>query len=84
MRHTPGERHGTTTHSSGQSHPWALGGFIIGAVTGLLAGMAQANTFTRDLLMLILWAIGGTILFGAILGGIGWLIDQSRNRRRPS
>jgi hypothetical protein len=82
MKHTPGERHGVSTASSGRSYPWALGGIIIGAVTGMLSGMAQANTFTRDLLVLILWAIGGTVLFGAILGGIGWLIDQSRNRSR--
>jgi hypothetical protein len=70
------------TTASGRSYPWALGGTIIGGVSGLLAGMAQANAFTRDLLLLILWAIGGSILFGAILGGIGWLIDQSRNRSR--
>jgi hypothetical protein len=81
MKHTPGERRGMTA-TSGRSYPWALGGLIVGAVTGLLAGMAQANTFTRDLVTLLVWSIIGAILAGAILGGIGWFIDQSRNRSR--
>jgi hypothetical protein len=82
MKHTPGERHGGTVVGSGRSYPWMLGGIIVGSAAGLLAGMAQANTVTRDLLVLLLSAIAGALLFGAIFGALGWFIDQSRNRSR--
>ena len=51
-------------------------------MTGLISGMAEANTFTRDLVTLILYCIGGAILFGAILALLGWLVDTARQRRR--
>ena len=78
----PGDRHAMKT--SRRSYPWLLGGLIIGADVGLLSGMAYANTFTRDLVTLILWSVGGAVVTGAILGGIGWLIDNSRSRSRAS
>jgi len=58
-------------------------GIIIGAVTGFLSGMADANTFTRDLLTLIGYSIVGSIIFAAILALLGWLVDAARNRRQP-
>jgi hypothetical protein len=81
VNHMPGDRHAKT---SGRTYPWTIGGLIVGADAGLLGGMAQANTFTRDLITLILWSLFGAIVIGAILGGIGWLIDNSRNRSRAS
>jgi hypothetical protein len=82
MNQMHGQRHRPATSS--QSYPWMIGGIIVGAVSGLLSGMAEANTFTRDLLMLILWSLAGAILFSAILGGLGWLIDRARHRSRPT
>jgi hypothetical protein len=78
----PGDRH--AMKMSRRNYPWMLGGLIIGADAGLLSGMAYANTFTRDLVALLLWSVGGAIVTGAVLGGIGWLIDNSRNRPRSS
>jgi hypothetical protein len=67
---------------SGRSLPFLKGGLIIGAVAGLMSGLAEANTFTRDLPTLILFSLGGAITFGAVLGFLGWLVDVARNRSR--
>ena len=79
MNQMHGDRHRPAVYS-GRSYPWMIGGIIVGADMGLLSGMAAANVFTRDLLLLILWSLGGAILFAAILGGLGWLIDRSQHR----
>ena len=73
----PGERHAMTTS---RSRPWTLGGLIIGADLGLLSGMAYANTFTRDLLPLILWSVAVAVISSVVFGGIGWFIDNARQR----
>jgi cation transporter-like permease len=82
MKNAHGEPHGMTNMPPGRSLPFMKAGIIIGAVAGLLSGMAQANTFTRDLGTLILWSIIGAVVFGAVVGLIGWLIDLARNRAR--
>jgi hypothetical protein len=75
-------RHGSHVHShgSGKTYPWTIAGIIIGAVGGLLSGMAYANTFTRDLLPLLAYSLLGAVVFGAILGAVGWVIDLARGR----
>ena len=83
MKNMPGDRHGMAM-SSGRSYPWMLGGIIIGAVVGLVSGMAYANTFTRDLLPLILWSVATAIVVTGVLGGLGWAIDNSLNRPPPT
>ena len=82
MKNAHGEPHGMTTTAAARSLPFMKGGVIIGAVAGLLSGMAEANTFTRDLATLILWSIGGAVAFCVVLGIVGWLIDIARNRSR--
>src|ERR1700704_3685843 len=77
VNHMPAERHPAKAFS-GRTYPWTLGGLIIGADAGLLSGMADANTFTRDLVTLILWSVAGAILFSGILGFLGWLMDVLR------
>ena len=83
MKNMPGDRHGMA-RSSGRSYPWMLGGIIIGAVIGFISGMAQANVFTRELFQLIIWALGGALLFSGVLGGLGWAIDNSLHRPPPT
>ena len=68
--------------TSMRTFQFAKAGVVIGSVTGLISGMAEANTFTRDLVTLMLYCIGGAILFGAILALLGWLVDTARQRRR--
>lgn len=70
------ERH--VGKSSGRTPPWMLAGLIVGADLGLLAGMAYANTFTRDLGLLILFSLGGAVLVGGLLTILGWIMDVMR------
>ena len=55
---------------------------MIGAVSGLISGLAEANTFTRDLVTLILYSLSGAVLFAAVLALLGWLVDVARHRSR--
>jgi CHASE2 domain-containing sensor protein len=73
-----------TPLSSVRTYPFMKGAIIIGAVSGLISGLAEANTFTRDLLTLILYSIAGAIIFCAILALVGFLVDTARHRRGPT
>src|SRR5207253_2627163 len=66
-----------------RSFPFLKAGVVIGAVSGFLSGMADANTFTRDLATLILYSLVGAVLFAGILALLGGLVDVARNRRQP-
>ncbi len=66
---------------SRRARPWTLAGIIVGGDLGLLSGMAYANTFTRDLLPLLLWSVGGAIVAGGVLGAIGMMLDNARGGR---
>ena len=67
-----------------RSYPFMKAGIMIGAVSGLISGLAEANTFTRDLPTLILYLLTGAVLFSAILALLGYLVDSARKRRQPT
>jgi hypothetical protein len=69
------------TMGPGRSYPFFKAGVLIGAPAGFLSGMADANTFTRDLVTLIIWSLVGAVLIGAIGALAGWLVDLARDRR---
>ena len=61
-----------------QNYSFFKAGVIIGGVTGLLSGMADANTFTRDLLTLIVFSLVGAVIGSAVLGLLGFVVDRIR------
>ena len=76
------QHHGLMTpQAPGPTYPFVKGAIIIGAVMGFMSGLAYANTFTRALLPLIVWAFSCAILGSAILGIPAWVIDVVRHRR---
>jgi hypothetical protein len=76
-----GEHHGLMTpQAPGPTYPFMKGGIIIGAIMGFMSGLAAANTFTRALLILIVWSTVSAVIGAVGLGIPGWLIDIIRHR----
>jgi hypothetical protein len=67
---------------SGRSYTWTIAGLVIGSPVGMLAGMAQANATSNDFIPLLTGTIIGGLLFAAVLGGIGYVIDRARHSAR--
>ena len=86
MKTAHGEHHHglMTPQAAGPTYPFLKGAVIIGAVLGDQSGLAYANSYTRDLLALIVWSIVFSVVGVVVLGIPAWIIDMVRHRRGKS
>jgi hypothetical protein len=86
MKTAHGEHHHglMTPQAPGPTYPFVKGALVIGAVLGDQAGLAYANSYTRDLVPLMEWSIIYCVVGMAILGVPAWIIDVVRHRRGRS